>query len=281
MKSFSIHSLITALMALLLLSALPLGAQAADAAGYLARVFGQVTIDGQTAQRGATFDTGATIITAANSNALVKFKDGQSVFLRAATELHVDQYNYDPDKPQGNTSSVSLLKGGMRALTGLLGKSNPEAVTYKTPTGTIGIRGTEFMVSIVGGTMYVQGLAGYLTGVPGFDLFGAGDFIALSLDGQVLSSGDAARDAAHKARAFTEMNTIRMDTDKENSVLQWGPWRIGSGQGRVYELPTPEVAPVGASATDTVSTDGVPVVTQSISPSTGMGKFERIDTTDY
>jgi hypothetical protein len=38
----------------------------------------------------------------------------------------------------------SLLKGGLRSVTGLLGKRSPDAFKLNTATATIGIRGTHF-----------------------------------------------------------------------------------------------------------------------------------------
>ncbi|MEY4140442.1 MAG: hypothetical protein RLZZ371_2624, partial [Pseudomonadota bacterium] len=45
---------------------------------------------------------------------------------------------------------LSLLKGGMRAFTGLIGKKSPDAVSVKTKTSTVGIRGTGMDISCEG-----------------------------------------------------------------------------------------------------------------------------------
>ena len=36
----------------------------------------------------------------------------------------------------------------MRVVTGLIGRNSPENVRFNTPTATIGIRGTEFVVDV-------------------------------------------------------------------------------------------------------------------------------------
>ena len=51
-------------------------------------------------------------------------------------------FNYDAAKPANDSQVFSLLKGGLRAITGLLGHRSKERVSYITPTATIGIRGT-------------------------------------------------------------------------------------------------------------------------------------------
>ena len=44
----------------------------------------------------------------------------------------------------GDNVVLSLLKGGMRSITGLLARRNPDRVKFAVPTATIGIRGTHF-----------------------------------------------------------------------------------------------------------------------------------------
>mgnify|MGYP001126647623 CR=1 FL=1 len=41
-----------------------------------------------------------------------------------------------------------LDKGSLSYVSGLITKLKPEAVTVKTPTGTIGVRGTQFLVNV-------------------------------------------------------------------------------------------------------------------------------------
>lgn len=76
--------------------------------------------------------------------ARIKFNDGAEVVLRPASQLKIDQYAYNESKPENDSAVFSMLKGGLRAVTGLLGKRNKDKVSYNTPTATIGIRGTHF-----------------------------------------------------------------------------------------------------------------------------------------
>jgi hypothetical protein len=52
-------------------------------------------------------------------------------------------------KPDGDNASFNLVKGGLRSVTGLLGKRNKEKFAMKTPSATIGIRGTTFIAEWV------------------------------------------------------------------------------------------------------------------------------------
>jgi len=43
---------------------------------------------------------------------------------------------------------VRFLKGSFAVITGLIAKLSPQSVKISTPTATIGIRGTEFVVKV-------------------------------------------------------------------------------------------------------------------------------------
>lgn len=87
---------------------------------------------------------GDTLITESNTYTRVKFLDNGEIVLRPGSELVVKSYLYDADKPEKDNVAISLVKGGLRAVTGLVGKRNHDAVNFDTPTATIGIRGTNF-----------------------------------------------------------------------------------------------------------------------------------------
>jgi hypothetical protein len=88
---------------------------------------------------------GDVITTERDSYAQVRFTDGGQVTLRPNTQVKLDSYSYTEGRPQEDGFAVSLFKGGMRALTGLIGKrGNKDAYKVQTATATIGIRGTDF-----------------------------------------------------------------------------------------------------------------------------------------
>lgn len=76
--------------------------------------------------------------------ARIKFVDGGEIVLRPNTQLKVTNYAYVENKPQSDNIVLSLIRGGLRAVTGLLGKRNNDRFKLETPTATIGIRGTHF-----------------------------------------------------------------------------------------------------------------------------------------
>lgn len=90
------------------------------------------------------------IISGANSAVGITLQDGTLMSFGAKSVSQLNEFRYDPVKRDGNML-VSLLQGSMRFVTGLLGKHNPNAVAIRIPTATIGMRGTDFIVSVEGG----------------------------------------------------------------------------------------------------------------------------------
>ncbi len=87
---------------------------------------------------------GDTLSTEQETYARIKFADGSEVVLRPASQMKVSAYRYEKDKPENDNVLLSMFKGGLRAVTGLIGKRNRGAVNFATNSATIGIRGTHF-----------------------------------------------------------------------------------------------------------------------------------------
>lgn len=134
------------LMGLLLLAS---SALAAGGAGVVTHLSGTLSVkrsDGTTKLLSVKSEvqTGDLLTTEQESYARVKFSDGGEIVLRPSTQMKVDAYAFENGKPEAGNALVSLLKGGFRAVTGLIGKTNHNNVSFNTPTATIGIRGTHF-----------------------------------------------------------------------------------------------------------------------------------------
>lgn len=129
-----------------LLVLLPL--QALADAGEIRFVQGSVNIqlaNGKTtqAQRGSKIAEGDIIITGSTGYAQLTMSDDTVIAVRPDTQLKVETYRYS-GKEDGNEKSVfGLLRGGFRTITGWIGRKNKDAYLVRTPTATIGIRGTD------------------------------------------------------------------------------------------------------------------------------------------
>lgn len=91
-------------------------------------------------------ESGDTVVTGATSNAQLRFTDGSIVALRPETQFRIESYNFRAADAGANENRgfFGLLKGGLRTVTGLIGKKDREAYSMKTPVATIGIRGTHY-----------------------------------------------------------------------------------------------------------------------------------------
>ena len=90
---------------------------------------------------------GDTLETQKDSYAHVKFTDGATVTLKPNTQFTVASYAFVEARPQEDSAVFTLLKGGLRAVSGLISKRGDRgAYRMNTVTATIGIRGTMFDV---------------------------------------------------------------------------------------------------------------------------------------
>lgn len=137
----------------------------ATAIGEVALVTGSVTVTSGAAPQalgaGDPIFEGQTISVARNSYASLKFADGGRVLLRPDSEFVVEQFRHTPAPlvtpgaepaatPQGPSSSAffRLVRGGFRAISGLIGKVDRQSYKVTTPVATIGIRGTDYEVQL-------------------------------------------------------------------------------------------------------------------------------------
>lgn len=129
--------------------------------------------------RGDVIEVGDTIRTSEGASAQLRLTDGAMVALRSDTTYQIDEQKYDREKPEESSQAAKLLRGGLRAITGAIGKERPAAVKLSTPVATIGIRGTVY------DTIYVPP-----EGLPGLPDVPPGHY-TLVLDGEINVSNPA------------------------------------------------------------------------------------------
>lgn len=100
------------------------------------------------ATKGARVTTGSTITTGVTGQTVLRFDDGQAVVLNPNTEFKINNYRFNKADPKQDSVVFELLKGAMRSVSGLIGTRNAQAYALRTPTATIGIRGTDFMIAL-------------------------------------------------------------------------------------------------------------------------------------
>ena len=86
---------------------------------------------------------GDVLTTQRDSYAQINFTDGSSLTMRPNTQIKIEEYNFVQARPQEDNTFLRLIKGGLRTVTGLVGKrGNQDAYKIGTSTATIGIRGS-------------------------------------------------------------------------------------------------------------------------------------------
>jgi hypothetical protein len=100
---------------------------------------------------GGSVYSGDLIETGRNSQAVLAFRDESRISLGSTTRFKVDNFVYDENNAREGRFLMRLLRGSLRAFTGLIGKANTQNVRYNTATATVGIRGS-------GGDMHCTGL---------------------------------------------------------------------------------------------------------------------------
>lgn len=117
------------------------------ASARVAALAGPVSVQGAGGVRrsvveGGPVYPGDVVETAPAGHAVLVFRDNTKVTVQPRTQFRVENFVYDRANPSDGSVVFNLLRGGMRVLTGLVGRSRPQAVRMTTPTATVGIRGT-------------------------------------------------------------------------------------------------------------------------------------------
>jgi hypothetical protein len=160
-------------------------------------------------------EQGDTLVSEKNTYAQIRFVDNSEMTLKPNTTFTVDAFAYDAGKPEGDNASFTLVKGGLRSITGLLGKRNKEKFQLKTPTATIGIRGTTFTAQFV--------LPSGSPGVGGQPPLAPGLHVGV-MDGMIILNNPAGSKSFSAGQfGFTPSMTVPPVSVPANPALQFAP----------------------------------------------------------
>lgn len=119
--------------------------------GAFKSVQGEVTVVKGEEKRAATVGAGLheseRVLTGADGVASLMLKDGTVLSIGNNSTFDLAKFQFDSTTNEGSVL-VSLLRGSMRMVTGLIAKLKPEDVKVVTPTTVIGVRGTDFIVEV-------------------------------------------------------------------------------------------------------------------------------------
>ena len=134
------------LLIFLLINANAVNASTSEFIGEIGAAIGEIkNQNNEKLENGSKIFYGDTIISDSQSNAQILFLDQTVLTLGSDTELTIDEFIYDPESHEG--SFVSNVKSGtVKFITGQISNKNPDNLEVKFPSGTLGARGTEFVV---------------------------------------------------------------------------------------------------------------------------------------
>ena len=112
---------------------------------------GQVSIEragaAQPATVGARLQSADVVSTGSDGAVGITLNDDSLLSAGANSRLSLDRFVHEPSTNQGRLD-VSLNRGTLAVISGRIAKQSPDAMTVRTPTAILGVRGTEFAVKV-------------------------------------------------------------------------------------------------------------------------------------
>lgn len=142
---------VAGMLASIWMCAAPVQAQEKSQAGIVKVVRGEVQVQRLEqklpVQVGDKVYVGDRVLTAADAAVGITLRDDTLMSLGPKTSFVLEDFKFSESSGEGNVA-VRVAKGTLRYVSGLIGKHTPERQQIATPTATIGIRGTDFIVEV-------------------------------------------------------------------------------------------------------------------------------------
>lgn len=127
----------------------PAPAWSQEVAGTIESASGPVSVTQggrvQSAQAGMKLLAGDRIATGPGGHTEIKLRDDTLLAMGPNGRMRISRFRFDP-KTSAGSMLLTVIKGALRVTTGLIGQRSPDAVQIRTIMGTVGIRGTQFIV---------------------------------------------------------------------------------------------------------------------------------------
>jgi hypothetical protein len=111
---------------------------------------GQVTVERKGELRpgsvGTRLESSDVVRTGAAGSVGITMVDNSLLSAGPNSILSLDRFEFDPTSNQGRFDA-QLQKGSLAVISGRIAKQSPEAMTVRTPSTILGVRGTEFGVA--------------------------------------------------------------------------------------------------------------------------------------
>ena len=111
---------------------------------------GQVTIERKgealAARVGMRLEAADVLKTGADGSVGMTMADNSLLSAGPNSILSLNRFDFDPTSNEGRFDS-QLQKGSLAVISGRIAKQSPDAMTVRTPSVILGVRGTEFVLS--------------------------------------------------------------------------------------------------------------------------------------
>ena len=119
--------------------------------GQIKVATGQVSVDrkGQSlpARVGMPLESNDVLRTGTDGSVGITMRDNSLLSAGPNSILSLERFEFDPTTDEGRFDA-QLRRGTLAVVSGRIAKKTPQAMTVRTPAAVLGVRGTEFVVSV-------------------------------------------------------------------------------------------------------------------------------------
>jgi len=119
--------------------------------GQIKVATGQVSVDrkGQSlpGRVGLLLEADDVVRTGADGSVGITMRDNSLLSAGPNSILSLERFEFDPTTSEGRFDA-RLQRGTLAVVSGRIAKKSPQAMTVRTPSAVLGVRGTEFVVSV-------------------------------------------------------------------------------------------------------------------------------------
>ena len=119
--------------------------------GQIKVATGQVSVDrkGQAlpGRVGLLLEADDVVRTGADGSVGITMRDNSLLSAGPNSILSLERFEFDPTTSEGRFDA-RLQRGTLAVVSGRIAKKSPQAMTVRTPSAVLGVRGTEFVVSV-------------------------------------------------------------------------------------------------------------------------------------
>lgn len=177
----------------------------------------------------------------------VVMRDRSMLVLAPDSRVELSQYVFKESDPSQDAMTTSVVKGGLRALTGLVDKRNPDRVEIRTPMATIGVRGTAIRVDLIPGLgeeVVFQFGRGFVSNRAGSVEVAEGQGVRVTSPDKLPEFFDPVpnpRDPAEIARRMQRMSPEQAEALARQLAAQLPPAELVVLLGMLEQLPGPDL----------------------------------------